>query len=82
MPAIIHLSDIWEHTLTKILTHDPKTGVGIIMRAWMKHRKLEDFNSMLSSTVDDLTPSGSLCHFNEKVDSEVVMMMPTNPMKG
>ena len=27
MPAIIHLSDIWEHTLTEILNHDPKTEV-------------------------------------------------------
>ena len=28
MPAITHLSDIWEHTITKILIHDPKSEVG------------------------------------------------------
>ena len=81
MPAIIHLSDIWEHTLTEVLNHYPKTEVGINMRAWVKHNKLEDFNSLLSFTADDFTPSGSLCYFKEKADSEVAMMMPTTPLK-
>ena len=81
IPAIIHLRDIWEHTLTEILNHDPKTEVGIIMRAWMKHNKLEDFNSLLSFTSDDFTPSGSLCYFKEKADSEVATIMPTTPLK-
>ena len=42
MPAGIHLSDIWEYAQTEILNHDPKSKVGIIMRAWVKHNKLED----------------------------------------
>ena len=60
MPTIIHLSGIWEHTLTEILNHDPKTEVGIIMRAWVKHNQLEDFNSLLNFTADDFTPSDFL----------------------
>ena len=81
MPAIIHLSDIWEHTLTEILNNDPQTELGIIIRAWVKHNKLEDFNSLLIFNVDDFTPSGTLCYFKDKVDSEAVMMMPTTPLK-
>ena len=63
MPTIIgvHLSDIWEHTLAETPIHDCKTEVGIIMRAWVKHNKLEVFNSLLSFTADYFTPSGSLC---------------------
>ena len=52
MPSIIHLSTIWEHTLTEILNHDNKTEVGIIMIAWVKHNKLEDMTDLL------ITPSG------------------------
>ena len=81
MPAIIHLSDIWEHTLTEILNHDPKAEVGIIISAWVKHNKLEDFNSLLALNVDDFTPCGILCYFKDKADSEAVMMMPTTPLK-
>ena len=36
MPAISHLNPTWGHTLTDILNHDPKTRMGIIMRAWVK----------------------------------------------
>ena len=42
------------------------------MRAQVKHSKLEDFNSLLNFNVDDFTPSGTLCHFKEKADSEAV----------
>ena len=58
MPAIIHLSDIWEHTLAEILNHDPKSEVGIIIRAWATHNKLADFNSLLTYDLNDFTPSG------------------------
>ena len=60
MPAIIDLSDIWEHTLTEILNHDSKSEPGIIIRAWVKHNKLEDLNSLLTFNLDDFTPSGTL----------------------
>ena len=51
------------------------------MRAWVKHSKLENFNSLLIFNVDDITPSGTLCHFREKADFEVVTMMLTTPLK-
>ena len=80
MPAIMHLSDIWELTLTEILNHDTKSEVGIIMRAWVKHNKLEDFNSLLTYDLTDFTPLGILCYYKEKADSEVALMMPNTPL--
>ena len=53
MPSIIHLSTLWEHTLTEILNHDNKTEVGIIMRAWVKHNKLEDMSNLLIYDLND-----------------------------
>ena len=47
MPSIVHLNTIWEHTLNEILNHNNKTEVGIIMRAWVKHNKLEDMSDLL-----------------------------------
>ena len=47
MPAVIHLSNLWEDTLNEILNHDNKSEVGIIMTAWVKHNKLEDITSVL-----------------------------------
>ena len=38
---------------------------------------MEDFNSLLSYTVDKFTPTGSLCYYKEKADSETPIMMPT-----
>ena len=61
MAAIIHLSDIWEYTINKIFNHDPKYELGIMIRAWVIHNKLEDFNSLLNFNVDDFTPSGNRC---------------------
>ena len=55
MPAVIHLSNLWEHTLNEILNHDNKSEVGIIMRAWVKHNKLEDMTSLLSCDLNDFT---------------------------
>ena len=46
MPSIIHLNTVWDHTLTEILSHDNKTEVGIIMRSWVKHNKLEDMSDI------------------------------------
>ena len=78
MPAISHLNPTWEHTLTDILNHDPKTQMGIIMRAWVKDNNLTDFTSMLTYTADKFTPIGFLCYYREKVDAETPTMMPTN----
>ena len=79
MPAIIHLSDCGEHTLAEILYHDTKYEVGSIMRAWVKHNKLEDITSLLIHDLNAFTPSGTLYYYKEKVDSEVALMMPTTP---
>ena len=51
------------------------------MRAWVKHNKLEDFNSLLTYDLNDYTPSGILCHYTEKADSEVALMMSNTPLK-
>ena len=51
------------------------------MRAWVKHNKLEDFNSLLTYDLNDFTPSGILYYYNEKADSEVALMMPNTPLK-
>ena len=81
MPAIIHLSDIWEYTLVGILNDYPKSELGIMIIAWVKHNKLEDFNSLLNFNVDDFTPSGMLCYYKENSDSEVVTILPTTPLQ-
>ena len=77
MPAISHLNPSWEHTLTDVLNHDPKTQMGIIMRSWVKDNDMTDFTSMLMYTADKFTPTASLCYFKEKVDAETPTMMPT-----
>ena len=81
MPSIIHRSDRCEQTLNEILNHDNKSEVGIIMRAWVKHNKLEDMTSLLIYDLNDFPPSGTLCYYKEKVESEVAIMMPTTPLK-
>ena len=40
MPAIVHISNLWEHTLNESLNQDAKLEVGIIISAWVKHNKL------------------------------------------
>ena len=81
MPSIIHLSTIWEHTLTEILNHDNKTEVGIIMRAWVKHNKLEDMSDLLIYDLNDFTPTGTLCHYKESPEAEETKSMPSTPLK-
>ena len=51
--------------------------MGIIVRAWVKDNDMTDFTSMLTYTADKFTPTGSLCYYKEKVDSETPTMMPT-----
>ena len=43
MQDTIHLSDLWEHTITKIFKHDPESELGIMIRQWVIYNKLEDF---------------------------------------
>ena len=75
MPSIIHLSTIWDHTLNEIFKHEKKTEVGIIMRSWVKHNKLQDVTDLLIYDLNDFVPSGTLCHYKEKAESEETIMM-------
>ena len=60
-----HLCDLWQHTIVKIIKHDPKSELGIMTNQWVIFNKLEDFNSLLNYTDDDFIPSGNLCYTNE-----------------
>ena len=51
------------------------------MRLWVKHYKLEDFNSLLTYDLNDFTQSGILCYCKVKPDSELAIMMPNTPLK-
>ena len=70
MPSIIHLSTVWEHTLIEIINHDNKTQLGIIMRAWVEHNKLEDMTGLLIYDLNDFTPTGPLCNYKETAEAE------------
>ena len=79
MQQTIHLSDLWEHTITKIFKHDAESELGIMIRQWVIYNKLEDFNSLLKYTDEDLIPHGhgSLSYYKANGDSMVKMMSPT-----
>ena len=47
MPSTPKLSDIWEHTQTKMLGHCSKSETGEVLGLWVKHHKLEEFNQLL-----------------------------------
>ena len=64
--------------LTEILNRDNKTQVGIIMRAWVKHNKLEDMTDLL---IYDFTPTGTLCNYKETAEAEETKIMPNTPLK-
>ena len=81
MPSIIHLSTVWEHTLTEILNYDNKTEVRIIMRACIKHNKLEDTTDLLIYDLNDFTPTGTLCNYKETAEAEETKIMPNTPLK-
>ena len=68
MPSLIHVSDLWKHTLNEIINHDEKSEVGVIMRAWVKYNKLEAMTSLLIYDLIDFTPSGTLCYYKDKPD--------------
>ena len=78
MHQTIHLSDLWEHT-TKIFKHDAESELNSMNRQWVIYNKLEDFNSLLKYTDEDLIPHGhgSLSFYKENGDSVVKMMLPT-----
>ena len=82
MQETIHLSDLWEHTITKIFKLDPKYKVDHMIRQWVIYNKLEDFNSLLNYTDEDFKPhgGGNPSHYKENGDS-VVKLMSTTPLQ-
>ena len=73
MQETIHLSDLWEHTITKIFKHDPESELDIMIRQWVIYNKLEDFNSLLKYTDEDLIPHGhgNISYYKENGDSVI-----------
>ena len=82
MEETIHLSDLWEHTITKVFKLDPKYKVDQIIRQRVIYNELEDFSSLLNYTDEDFKPygSGNLSYYKENGDS-VVKIMPTTPLQ-
>ena len=64
MSENIELSYVWDHTISKILLHDPNSKMGNMIKEWVVFNKLEEFNSLLKYTDDDCTPTGNLCYIN------------------
>ena len=73
MQETIHLSDLWEHTITNIFKLDPKYKLDHMIRQWVIYNKLEDFNSLLRYTDEDFKPHGGgyLSYYKEDGDSVV-----------
>ena len=44
--------------------------MGIKIRAWVKHNKLEDMSDLPIYDQNDYTPSGTLCHYKESAEAE------------
>ena len=65
MSENIELSYVWDHTISKILLHDLNSKMEKMIKELVVFNKLEDFNSLLEYTDDDLTPTGKLCCINE-----------------
>ena len=63
-----HLCDLWEHTIVKVFKHDSKSELGLMLKQWIIFNKSENFNSILTYTIDDFTPSGNLCYMNQHGD--------------
>ena len=79
MRETIHLSDLWEHTITKIFKHGPESELDIMLRQWVIYNKLEDFNSLFNCTDEDLIPRGvgNLSFYKENGGYVVKMKSPT-----
>ena len=69
-----HLCELWEHTIVKILKHDPNSQVGLMIKELIIFNKLENFNSLLNYTIDDFIPSHNLCYINE--NGEILHQTP------
>ena len=47
MSENIKLSNVWDHTIKKILNYDLKSKMGIKIKDWVVFNKLENFNSIV-----------------------------------
>ena len=63
-----HLCDLWEHTIAKVVKHDSKSQLGLMLKQWIIFNMLENFNSILNYSIDDFTPSGNLSYMNQHGD--------------
>ena len=63
-----HLSDLWEHTIAKVVKHDSKSQLGLMLKEWIIFNKLGNFNSILNYPIDDYAPSGNLSYMNQHGD--------------
>ena len=81
MTLEINLNDIWEHTLSNILKQGPNTGIGKIIRLWIKFHQFDDFISFLQSHFDDFKPSGHFTTYKKSSDAERELTIPTTPLK-
>ena len=52
-----------------------------MIRTWVKHHKLENFSSFFNHSPDKFTPSSPLSYYKEKVHSEILLEMPSTPLK-
>ena len=79
MQETIQQSVLWEHTITKIFKHDPESELDIMIRQWVIYNKLEDSNSLMNYTDEDLIPHGHGClsFYKENGDFVVKMMSPS-----
>ena len=81
MAAILHLNLTWEHTLAEILNHDPKSQMGIIMRAWVKDNDMETSTQCWPTPLISSLHLVLFCHYKEKADLEKLIMTPTTPLQ-
>ena len=81
MTSSINLSTIWEHTLTDIIINGNKTEVGIIIKAWVKHQKLENMSDLVIYDLNDFTSTGTLSQYKETAEAEETKTMPNTPLK-
>ena len=67
--------------LTEFLNHDNKIEVGILMRVWVKHNKLEEMTDLLIYDLNDFTPTGTLCNYKQTAEAEETKIMPNTPLQ-
>ena len=65
MSEATELTYVRDHTITKTLTYDLKSEMGIKIEEWVVFNKLVNSNSRLNYIDDDFTQTGNLCYTND-----------------